>query len=204
MSRVRAVLIWTGLGLVAGVPLVLAAQSPLLAWRSAVYIAAGLAGVAALALVLLQPLLAGVLLPGVAQAPGRRVHRWIGAAFVALLIVHVGGLWVTSPPDVIDALLFVSPTPFSAWGVVAMWAAFLSGAGALLRMPPWVWRACHTALALTIVIGSVVHVLLIEGTMEPLSKALLSVLILAATGWVVIERRAWAPLWRRWSGRPRG
>ena len=29
------------------------------------------------------------------------------------VVIHVAGLWITSPPDMIDALLFTSPTPFS-------------------------------------------------------------------------------------------
>jgi hypothetical protein len=43
---------------------------------------------------------------------------------VVAVVVHVGGLWITSPPDMIDALLLTSPTPFSAFGVIAMWAIF--------------------------------------------------------------------------------
>ena len=48
------------------------------------------------------------------------------------VIVHVAGLWLTSPPDVIDVLLFRSPTPFSAWGAIAMWAVFAAALWAAL------------------------------------------------------------------------
>ena len=105
MFPTRAILIWAALGAAVVVPIAIAANSPLLAWRDPVYIAAGFAGVLAMALVLFQPLLAGGYLPGLPTRRGRRVHRWIGAALVMAIVVHVGGLWLTSPPDVVDALL---------------------------------------------------------------------------------------------------
>jgi predicted ferric reductase len=196
---VRAALAWTCLAVALAVPIVLAATSPLLAWRDPVYIAAGLAGVVGMALMLIQPLLAGGYLPGLPGPRGRRVHRVTGAALVAAVIVHVAALWITSPPDVIDALLFVSPTPFAIWGVIAMWAvlasALLAALRRRLRLRPQTWRRVHSALAAVIVAGTVAHALLIEGTMEPVSKAILGVLIVAATLWVIrgLRRRQTRP-----------
>ncbi len=118
----KAWLIWGAVATAIAVPIVAATLSPLLAWREPVYIGACLAGVAGLGLMLLQPLLIGGLLPGFSPYQAQRVHRWTGALLVAAVIIHVAGLWITSPPDVIDALLFRSPTPFAAWGVIAMWA----------------------------------------------------------------------------------
>lgn len=182
--RLRAVLIWVALAGIVLVPLVAAAQSPLLQWRQPVYIAAGFAGIFALVLLLLQPLLAGGYLPGLAAPRGRVLHRWTGALLVLVVIVHVAGLWITSPPDVVDALLFRSPTPFSVWGVLAMWAVFLSALLALfrrkLRVRPRTWRLAHTAFALVIVAGTVIHALLIEGTMETTSKVALCALAIVA------------------------
>lgn len=176
-------LVWGMLVIAVGVPIAAAAASPLLAWRDPVYIAGGFAGVAAMALLLFQPLLAGGVLPGLAGRRGRLVHRWLGAALVLAVVIHVGALWVTSPPDVIDALLFASPTPFSAWGVIAMWALFasalLAGLRQRLRLPHW--RLVHRSLAAVIVAGSVVHAMLIEGTMEFVSKTVLCALVVAAT-----------------------
>ena len=129
----RAALAWAALGIAVAVPIGVAATSPLLAWREPVYIVAGFAGVFALALLLVQPLLAGGRLPGLPGVRGRRVHRRVGAALVAAVVLHVAGLWVTSPPDVIDALLLRSPTPFSLWGVIAMWATFAAALSAALR-----------------------------------------------------------------------
>lgn len=190
------VLVWGGLAVATGVPLAVAATSPLLQWRDPIYIAAGLAGVAALALLLLQPLLAADLLPGLSARRARTVHRWLGTALVAAVVAHVAGLWITSPPDVVDALTFASPTPFSAWGVVAMWAVFAAALVAgLRRLRPRTWRFLHTALAATVVVGTVVHAVQIEGTMGTASKYALCALVLVATAWAVAPRR-WRPLGR--------
>ncbi|MBL6082565.1 ferric reductase-like transmembrane domain-containing protein [Belnapia sp. T18] len=189
-------------------PVAVAARSPLLAWRDPVYIAAGLAGVVALGLLLLQPLLAGGYLPGLRLRLGRRVHAWVGAGLVAAVAVHVGALWLTSPPDVVDALLLQSPTPFSAWGVAATWAvlasALLAALRGRLRWRLTVWRLCHVSLALVIVVGSVVHAMLIDGTMGLVSKAALSALVVAAVVKVVIDLPLLAKVrWRNGSQRPR-
>ncbi|RZI37749.1 ferric reductase, partial [Herbaspirillum sp. HC18] len=93
----RVILIWVALALAIGVPVALAATSEQLAWRDPVYILAGFAGIAALGLVLVQPLLIGGYLPGLSAYRGRRVHHWIGGALVAAVVIHVAGLWVTSP-----------------------------------------------------------------------------------------------------------
>jgi Ferric reductase like transmembrane component len=195
MKLARATLIWAALAAAVCVPIAAAAASPLLAWRDAIYIVAGLAGIVALGLMLIQPLLIGGYLPGLAGYRGRRAHLWIGSALVAAIVVHVGGLWITSPPDMIDALLFSSPTPFSPWGVIAMWAVFAVALLAALRrrlgLGPRKWRIVHTLLAVVIVAGSVVHGMLIEGTMETMSKAALCALVLAATMKVMADLWVW-------------
>ncbi|MDY8109524.1 ferric reductase [Fulvimarina sp. 2208YS6-2-32] len=209
MSRPRAILAWASLAAALIIPVAVAATSPFLSYRSWVYIAAGFAGIVALALILLQPLLVGHYLPKLSARAGRVLHRRVGTGLVCLVVLHVGGLWLTSPPDVIDALLFVSPTPFSIWGVLAMWALFAAAALALLRKPlrirPPVWRFAHTALTLSVVVGSVVHTMLIEGAMGTVSKAVLCLLVLAATIKAMVDLRSWALLKRMRpgpSGRP--
>jgi len=191
----RVILIWAALAGAACVPIAFAAASPLLEWRGPVYIVAGFAGIIGLGLVLVQPLLIGGYLPGLSGYLGRRAHYWIGGALVVAVVVHVVGLWITSPPDMIDALLFSSPTPFSPFGVVAMWAIFAVAIFASLRrrlgVRPRTWRIAHTLLAIVIVVGSVVHGLLIEGTMETISKAMLCALVLAAAIKVMTDLQVW-------------
>ena len=196
MGQARTFLIWAALATALLVPFAFSATSQLLAWRSPVYILAGFAGVIAMGLLLVQPLLAGGYLPDLPGPKGRRVHRLVGACLVAAVVIHVAGLWVTSAPDVYDALLFRSPTPFSDWGVIAMWAvfaaAFLAAFRQRLHLRPRTWRMAHTVLAAVVVVGSVVHAVLIEGTMETVSKVVLCALVVIATLKVVIDLRVWA------------
>lgn len=188
--------IWAALTAAVLVPIAAAMTSPLLAWRDPVYIAGGFSGVLALALLLTQPLLAAGYLPSLSRRHSRHVHRWVGGSLVLAVVTHVTALWITSPPDVVDALLFVSPTPFSAWGVIAMWALFAAALLAVVRrrfrMSPDVWRRIHAALAAVVVVGSVIHALLIEGTMETISKAALCLLVLAASAKAFVDLKVWA------------
>jgi hypothetical protein len=188
----RIVLIWTALAAAIGAPLALAATSPLLQWRGPIYIAACYAGILALALMLAQPLLIGGHLPGFSAYRARRLHRGIGGALVAAIIVHVAGLWFTSPPDMVDALLLASPTPFSPYGVAAMWALFAVALLAMFRRHIGLraFRIAHLSLAVVILAGSAAHAWLVEGIMETISKAALCVLTVAA-GAAVMARRVW-------------
>lgn len=191
-SGFNAIARWLLVLAVMAVPLLVAAGSPLLQWRQPVYVFAGFAGILALALLPLQPLLMTGELPGLSARNRRRAHRWVGAGLLLSVLLHVAGLWVTSPPDVIDALLFRSPTPFSVWGVVGMWALIAAGLVAALRrrlaLRATHWRRVHVGLALLVVSGSVLHAIQIEGTMGDLSKWLLCVLTLAALLWALIHR----------------
>jgi predicted ferric reductase len=195
MRLAQAALIWAALAAVICVPIGAAAASPLLEWRGPIYILGGFAGIIALGFLLVQPLLVGGYLPGPSAYRSRRTHLWVGSVLVVAVVIHVAGLWITSPPDMIDALLLTSPTPFSAFGVVAMWAIFavalLVALRLRLRLRPRTWRIAHTILAVVIVVGSVVHGLLIEGAMETVSKAALCALVLAATIKVIADLRVW-------------
>ena len=195
MTSARTILIWTALAAATAVPISAAAASPLLAWRAPIYIAAGFAGIVGLALLLVQPLLIGGYLPGPSAYRARRMHRWVGGLLVAAVAIHVGALWITSPQDVIDVFLFQSPTPFSVWGLIGMGAIFAAALSAALRdrlrLRPRTWRISHACLAVVVVAGSVVHTILIEGTMEVISKAALCGLVLTATTKVIADLRIW-------------
>ena len=189
----RGALIWTALALAILVPLVAAAFSPLLQWRDAVYVVAGFAGIVWLALLLVQPLLIAGALPGV---PVRRMHIWTGSGLIFAVVIHVAGLWITSPPDVVDVLLFRSPTPFAVWGALAMWAVFVAGLLAVFRkrLGLRLWRLGHSLAVVVVVAGTVVHALLIEGTMENATKAALCLLVLGAAAWAIGKRHVWRML----------
>ena len=192
MKRLYVILIWTALILALGLPIGIAATSPFLAWRTPIYIAGCFAGIFALTLLLIQPLLAMRVILGLRPRLARQLHVVLGAALVFSVIAHVGLLWITSPPDIIDALLFRSPTPFAPWGVVAMWAvissALIAAFRRILRRNGVNWIMLHIALAMIVVVGTVIHATLIEGLMEKISKIALCALILLAAGWLVCKR----------------
>lgn len=197
-SGFRALLTWGGLLCLLLVPPSAAAFSPLTAWRDLIYIVAGLAGILALSLVVLQLLLIGGFVPAAKGLRARRVHKWVGFLLVAAVSIHLIGLWITSPPDVVDALLFRSPTPFSAWGVFALWSVFAALLMVLLRtrlaIRPRNWRRIHVGLALVTGVGSVVHTALIQGTMEAVSKTGVCLLLMLLLGKVILlpgVRAAW-------------
>jgi len=195
MNSARNILLWSVPLAVIIVAVVAAALSPQLAWRRPVYIASGFAGIFGMALLLIQPLLADRYFPGVSARRGRQIHRLAGSLLVIAVIGHVIGLWITSPPDMIDALLLRSPTPFSIWGVLAMWAifgaAFLAIFKGRLNLRHQTWRAVHFTLATGASISSVVHAMQIEGTMETVTKTALCALVLWATAKVGYDLRIW-------------
>ena len=170
-----------------------AARSPLLQWRDPVYIAAGLFGVLGLVLLVLQPLLVARVLPGARGPRAHRAHIWAGAALVVSVVLHILGLWITSPPDVIDVLLFRAPAPFSIWGVLAMWAVFGAAGLAFLRgvLRNRTWRIVHTGLVSVALACTVLHALLIEGTMASGSKYVVCAAACVALGLAIRHRRSW-------------
>lgn len=194
MNWLRPGLTWLALAAAVAVPIAAAVQSPLLASRDPVYIAACFAGIGAMAVMLMQPLLVAGYLPGLRALRGRRIHLSMGILLVGLIALHVGGLWITSPPDMIDALLLASPTPFSVWGVFAMWALLAAAALGILhrrlRLNPRRWRLGHICFAVAAVAGSLLHAIQIEGIMETMSKLALCALVLVATAMAIAKIRA--------------
>lgn len=183
------------------VPIVIAAASPYLEYRSVPYLVGGFAGIVGLSLLFMQPLLQAGYLAGSEGPTGRQWHRSIGVLIVVAVALHVGGLYVTSPPDALDALLLVSPTPFSVYGVIAMWGVVVTAILVLLRrrlgLRYPVWRLIHNGLAAVVVVSTVVHAVQIEGAMEPWSKWTLCVLVVVSTSVTLLDLRLVRPL-RRW------
>lgn len=184
--------VWASLTVLVIASVIIAALSPLQASRNTAYIIASLAGIVALGILALQPLLARGHAPEVHAGRQRRWHRVLGGGLVLAVVLHVGGLYLTSAPDTLDALLLVSPTPFSIYGVTAMWAialtALLASVRRKLGMPPKLWRGLHTILGITIVVATVIHAVQIEGAMGWWSKIGLSGAALVAFGWVLWVR----------------
>ena len=176
------------------VPLTLAALSPLLSAREPVYIIGGLAGVLGLCLLLLQPLLAAGFFPGTLLAKQRSWHAFTGGLLIVSVLAHIAGLYLTSPPDMIDALLLVSPTPYSLYGVIALWGIVVLGVVTLPvvrhRLKPARWRLVHNMVGALVVGTTVTHAVMIDGTMDRRSKLVLCAAAVIAT--------LCATLWLRW------
>lgn len=181
-------------------PVLVAAASPLLAYRDAPYIIGGFAGSVCLALLLLQPLLAAGYLPGLHGLRGRKWHRIVGAAIILCVALHVAGLYITSPPDTLDALMLVAPTAFSVYGVTAMWGIVLTALLVAFRRRLGIgysaWRLIHNGLALLVVVATIVHAVQIQGAMEPVSKWALCLAVLAATAVTLVDLRVIRPVLR--------
>ncbi|MAC82016.1 MAG: ferric reductase [Rhodobacteraceae bacterium] len=177
-------------------PVGVAAFSPYLAYRNPAYIIGGFAGILSLSFLFVQPLLAAGYMPGLAGPRGRRVHGWLGMAILVCVLLHVAGLFVTSPPDTLDALLLVAPTPFSVYGVTALWGiAITAGLVAMRRrMAPGLWRWLHNGLAFVVVVATVIHAVQIEGAMGPVSKSLLCLAVLVATAASLLDLRVLRPM----------
>ena len=104
----------------------------------------------------------------------------------------------------IDALLLVSPTPLSVYGVTAMWGVVATAILVLFRrrlgLRHSVWRLIHNGLAAIVVVATVIHALQIEGAMEPGSKWMLCMAVVAATGVALLDLRVVRPF-RAWRER---
>ena len=76
-----------------------------------------------------------------------------------------------------------------------MWAAFATALLGTYRfrlnLRFRVWRFGHTGLASVTIIGSVVHALLIEGTMGIMTKAALCCLVVLASVRALANMRIW-------------
>ena len=202
--RVSAALARGSAAVIMIVPIAIAAFSPYLASRDMPYIVGGFAGIIALSLLFLQPLLPAGYFAGSEGLAGRRWHRWLGVAIVVAVVLHVGGLYLASPEDTTDALLLVSPTPFSIYGVTAMWGVVATAILVLfrrrLRLRHSVWRLVHNGLAAIVVVATVIHALQIEGAMEPVSKWMLCLAVVGATGVALLDLRVVRPF-RAWRER---
>lgn len=191
--RLRSAASWALVVCIAAAPVAIALFSPLQQSRSAPYVVGGVSGIVALALLLLQPLLVGGYLPGLRSVKARFWHHCIGCTIVLTVFMHIIGLYVTSPDDITDAMLFTSPTPFSVYGVLGFWCVVMMLITVVLRnrsvFSSRLWSLVHNSLALVLVGASVIHALLIEGAMGNVSKVILCVSVVIATIAVTVKFR---------------
>lgn len=175
----------------------IAALNPLQTSRNIAYIIGGLAGICALCILLVQPLLAVGYLTHSRITTSRRWHRWLGTSLIFLVAIHVGGLYLTSPDDTSDALMLVAPTPFSLYGVIGLWALGLTALLVALRkrlaFTDMTWKIIHNLLAVVVVISSVIHAVMIDGAMGSLSKQLLCICVVVATCLITLHLRVLRP-----------
>lgn len=192
---------WVVLTAIAVVPVVAAAASPLQRSRELLWITGGMAGVVALSLLFVQPLLMAAAPPLLPARDGVRWHRWGGMAIVAAVALHIGALYAYSPDDMTDALLLVAPTPFSLYGVISLWClvltAVLAATRRVLRLGHRLWRILHSVLAVAVVGAGAIHAIQIEGAMEEYSKLAICIAALAAATVGALEVNLFAPLRRR-------
>lgn len=185
------ILLWLVVAVLAAGPFFAAVASPLLKGRDAIWVMGGLAGVAALGLLLVQPMLAVGVRAGTLPRAARIWHRWTGIAIAGLTVLHVAALYAYSPDDILDVLLFVSPTPFSVYGMIGLCGVVLTILVVALRRPlglkPAHWRVVHSALAVVIVLAGAVHAFMIDGAMEPMSKLALCLAAVTATVVAVVS-----------------
>ncbi len=59
------------------------------------------------------------------------------------------------------------------------------------------WRLIHNGLAAIVVVATVIHALQIEGAMEPGSKWMLCIAVVAATGVALLDLRLVRPILNR-------
>lgn len=179
------------------IPLAIAVINPLQTSRNFAYIIGGLAGICALCILLVQPLLAAGYLTHTRLTDSRRWHRRLGTSLIFLVALHVVGLYLTSPDDMSDALILVAPTLFSLYGVIGLWALALTALLVTLRkrlpFTDMIWKTMHNLLAVVVVISSVIHAVMIDGAMGVLSKQLLCICIVIATGVITFHLRVLRP-----------
>lgn len=197
----RRITAWIIVAIVAAVPVIAAAASPLQGGRELLWVTGGMAGVVALSLLFVQPLLMAATPLLIAARDRVRWHRLGGTAIVAMVALHVGALYAYSPDDITDALLLVAPTPFSLYGVISLWCLVLTAVLAATRrtfkLGYRLWRILHSVLAVAVVGAGAVHAIQIEGAMEEYSKFAICIAAMAATTVGALEVNVLAPIRRR-------
>jgi len=143
------------------VPLALALSDRHLSGASAVLVISTATAAVAVSVLALQPLLAGT---------GRlRRHRLLGATVLALVLAHVGTLFVESPSDAVFAMSPDGPTRarMALFATIALIAAVALGAlKERLPLATSTWRILHAYLAAIVIALGIGHALLTDGALD--------------------------------------
>jgi predicted ferric reductase len=148
-------------GAACAVPLVLALTDAHLAGASAALTLSTAAAAIAIPVIAVQPLLAG---------RGRiSTHRLIGALALALVLVHIGALFVESADDTLFAMSPDGPTRarMALMATVALLVVVALGAGRRrLPLSGTAWRILHAYFALLVIVLGFGHALLTHGALD--------------------------------------
>jgi len=153
---------------VVAVPPALALTDRHLSGASTALVASTATAALAVPLLALQPLLAGT---------GRvRRHRVIGSLVLALVLIHVGALFVESPEDARFALSPDGPTRarMALFATVAL--VGVAALGLLRRRLPMgarTWRVLHAYLAALVIVLGLGHAVLTDGALDGAGTAVL-------------------------------
>jgi predicted ferric reductase len=142
-------------------PLGVAITDAHLAGAPAALVISTVAAALAVSALALQPLLAGV---------GRlRWHRVLGAVALALVLIHLGGLFVVGAEDTLFALSLDGPTRgrMATLATAALIAVVALGVlRARLPMSGMTWRVLHGFLAALVVALGFGHAVLTDGALD--------------------------------------
>ena len=153
---------------VAAVPAALALTDRHLAGASTALVLSTTAGALAVSALVLQPLL----------ARGGRIalHRLLGGAALALVLVHVGALFVEAPDDAWFAMSPDGPTR-ARMALIATLALVGVVALGLLRarlpLSAGTWRVLHAYLAVVVLALGIGHAVLTDGALDKAGTAVL-------------------------------
>ena len=118
-----------------------------------------------------------------------RRHRVVGGVALALVLLHLGGLFVVGPEDTLFALSLDGPTRgrMAALATLALVAVVVLGVlRGRLPMSGATWRILHGFLAALVILLSFGHAILTDGALDglgtPVLLALAAVALLGIAG----------------------
>jgi predicted ferric reductase len=168
-------------------PLAVALTDAHLDGQSAALVISTAAAALAVSALAIQPLLAGT---------GRlRWHRRLGAVALALVLLHLGALYLESPEDTLFALSLDGPTRGRMAALATAALIAVVGLGVLrarLPMAGATWRILHGFLAALVIFLGFGHAVLTDGALDGFGTTLLlafGAVALAGVGGAYAARR---------------